>query len=285
MIYSMTGFGKSVLQLPSQKLTVEIKSLNSKGVDLNTRMPGAYREKELQIRDLVAKSLQRGKIDVSIFIESTGSSSKTGLNNELITSYMEQLKHLAPGEDIDFLKMAIRLPDALKTEHEEPDETLFVQLFETVDQAINELIKYRRDEGLVLENDFKQRIGAIGQLLIHIKALDGQRIPNVRERLTKAMTDLEQNIDKNRFEQELIYYLEKYDITEELVRLDNHLNYFLEALASGDSNGKKLGFITQEIGREINTIGSKSNFAPMQQAVVQMKDELEKIKEQALNVL
>ena len=285
MIYSMTGFGKSVLQLPSQKLTVEIKSLNSKGVDLNTRMPGAYREKELQIRDLVAKSLQRGKIDVSIFIESTGNASKTGLNNGLITSYMEQLKHLAPGEDIDFLKMAIRLPDALKTEHEEPDETLFVQLFETVDQAINELIKYRLDEGLVLENGFKQRIGSIGQLLIHIKALDGQRIPNVRERLTKALTDLEQNIDKNRFEQELIYYLEKYDITEELVRLDNHLNYFLEALASGDSNGKKLGFITQEIGREINTIGSKSNFAPMQQAVVQMKDELEKIKEQALNVL
>ncbi|KRO66569.1 MAG: hypothetical protein ABR84_05320 [Cryomorphaceae bacterium BACL21 MAG-121220-bin10] len=285
MIYSMTGFGKSVLQMPSKKLTVEIKSLNSKGIDLSTRIPSQYREKELQVRDFVAKALQRGKIDVSIFIETTGSQTKTGINNELITSYMEQLSHLAPGDDIDYLKIAIRLPEAMRTEREEPDEALFEQIMSGVQEAVNELITYRKDEGQVLEQDFKQRIGQIGQLLVKIQELDGQRIPNVRERLTKSLEELEQNIDQNRFEQELIYYLEKYDITEEIVRLDNHLNYFMENLASGDSNGKKLGFITQEIGREINTIGSKSNFAPMQQAVVQMKDELEKIKEQALNVL
>ena len=285
MIYSMTGFGKSVLQMPSKKLTVEIKSLNSKGIVLSTRIPSQYREKELQVRDFVAKALQRGKIDVSIFIETTGSQTKTGINNELITSYMEQLSHLAPGDDIDYLKIAIRLPEAMRTEREEPDEALFEQIMSGVQEAVNELITYRKDEGQVLEQDFKQRIGQIGQLLVKIQELDGQRIPNVRERLTKSLEELEQNIDQNRFEQELIYYLEKYDITEEIVRLDNHLNYFMENLASGDSNGKKLGFITQEIGREINTIGSKSNFAPMQQAVVQMKDELEKIKEQALNVL
>ena len=285
MIYSMTGFGKSVLQMPSKKLTVEIKSLNSKGIDLSTRIPSQYREKELQVRDFVAKALQRGKIDVSIFIETTGSQTKTGINNELITSYMEQLSHLAPGDDIDYLKIAIRLPEAMRTEREEPDEALFEQIMSGVQEAVNELITYRKDEGQVLEQDFKQRIGQIGQLLVKIQELYCQRIPNVRERLTKSLEELEQNIDQNRFEQELIYYLEKYDITEEIVRLDNHLNYFMENLASGDSNGKKLGFITQEIGREINTIGSKSNFAPMQQAVVQMKDELEKIKEQALNVL
>ena len=266
-------------------MTVEIKSLNSKGIDLSTRIPSQYLEKELQVRDFVAKALQRGKIDVSIFIETTGSQTKTGINNELITSYIEQLSHLAPGDDIDYLKIAIGLPEAMRTEREEPDEALFEQIMSGVQEAVNELITYRKDEGQVLEQDFKQRIGQIGQLLVKIQELDGQRIPNVRERLTKSLEELEQNIDQNRFEQELIYYLEKYDITEEIVRLDNHLNYFMENLASGDSNGKKLGFITQEIGREINTIGSKSNFAPMQQAVVQMKDELEKIKEQALNVL
>jgi uncharacterized protein (TIGR00255 family) len=198
---------------------------------------------------------------------------------------MQQLKALVDGDETELLKMAVRMPDALKTERDEIDETEFNKIMEAVEEALTAINEYRSDEGAVLQNDFLERTTTIERLLKEVLEIDSQRIDNVKERLRSAVNELEERVDENRFEQELIYYLEKYDITEEKVRLQNHLNYFKEAINSADSNGKKLGFITQEIGREINTIGSKANFAPMQQLVVQMKDELEKIKEQALNVL
>lgn len=285
MIQSMTGYGKEVIQLPSKTITIEIKSLNSKGLDLNTRVPSSYREKELEIRDMLAKSLQRGKIDFSLYIEVTGEEVTTQLNESVVKQYIKQLANVVNGDPVELLKMAVRMPDALKTEREEIDEKEYDVILKGVDQALEAINKYRTDEGLVLENDFLDRTKTISKLLNDVIALDPERIDGVKERLRKAVSDLKEKVDENRFEQELIYYLEKYDITEEKVRLKNHLDYFEQSLNSHDSNGKKLGFITQEIGREINTIGSKANYAPMQQIVVQMKDELEKIKEQALNVL
>lgn len=285
MIQSMTGYGKSVLQLPSKKITIEIKSLNSKGLDLNTRMPSSYREKELTLRNILATALTRGKIDFSLFIEVTGEETTSVINEVVVKEYMKQLHKIYNADKTELLKMAIKLPDALKTEREEIDDAEFSKIMEGVQEALEAINKYRDDEGKVLENDFKNRIETIEQLLQEVIKIDPERIENVREKLQKAISDLKEDVDENRFEQELIYYLEKYDITEEKVRLKNHLEYFIETLNSKDSNGKKLGFITQEIGREINTIGSKANYAPMQQLVVQMKDELEKIKEQALNVL
>lgn len=285
MIQSMTGYGKSVIQLPSKKITVEIKSLNSKNLDLNTRVPSAYREKELVLRNTIAKSLTRGKVDFNLYIEVTGEATNTQVNEVVVKQYIKQLRSVAEGDDTELLKMAIRMPDALKTEREEIDEDEFKFITTAVDEALVEINTYRSDEGAVLQKDFVARINTIEQLLSEVVEIDSQRIENVKERLRTAVSDLKEKVDENRFEQELIYYLEKYDITEEKVRLNNHLDYFKEAIQSNDSNGKKLGFISQEIGREINTIGSKSNFAPMQQLVVQMKDELEKIKEQALNVL
>lgn len=285
MIQSMTGYGKEVIQLPSKTITIEIKSLNSKGLDLNTRVPSAYREKELEIRDLLAKSLQRGKIDFSLYIEVTGEEVTTHLNESVVKVYIKQLANVVNGDPVELLKMAVRMPDAMKTEREEIDEKEYKTILNGIDKALEAINKYRTDEGLVLENDFLDRSKTISKLLEDVIALDPERIEGVKERLRKAVADLKEKVDENRFEQELIYYLEKYDITEEKVRLKNHLDYFEQSLNSHDSNGKKLGFITQEIGREINTIGSKANYAPMQQVVVQMKDELEKIKEQALNVL
>ncbi len=285
MIQSMTGYGKEVVQLPSKTITIEIKSLNSKGLDLNTRVPSAYREKELEIRDLLAKSLQRGKVDFSLYIEVTGEEVTTQLNEGVVKQYMKQLANVVNGDSVELLKMAVRMPDALKTEREEIDEKEYKTILKGIDKALEAINKYRTDEGLVLENDFMDRSKTISKLLEEVIALDPERIEGVKEKLRKAVSELKEKVDENRFEQELIYYLEKYDITEEKVRLKNHLEYFEESLKSHDSNGKKLGFITQEIGREINTIGSKANYAPMQQVVVQMKDELEKIKEQALNVL
>lgn len=285
MIQSMTGFGKSVKQLPNKKITVEIKSLNSKSIDLNTRIPSAYREKELQIRTILSNKLERGKVDFALFIELTGEETSSQVNIPVVEEYIKQLSLVVNGDRTELLKMAIRMPDALKTEREEIDETEYAQIVVAIEEALQEITKYRSDEGEILKNDFKMRVQTISNLLEKVIAMDPERINGVKERLRKAVSDLKEQVDENRFEQELIYYLEKYDITEEKVRLENHLNYFLEALNSPDSNGKKLGFITQEIGREINTIGSKSNHAPMQQLVVQMKDELEKVKEQLLNVL
>ena len=285
MIKSMTGYGKSVIQLPTKKITVELKSLNSKNLDLNTRVPSSYREKELEIRKLISKSLVRGKVDFNLYIEVTGEKTTAKVNEGVVKQYMNQLKNISSVAEVELLKMAVKMPDSMKTEREEIDAGEFKNILEAVNEALTALNHYRSDEGTVLGNDFKIRIKNISELLIKILAVDSERMAIVKNRLRKAVEDLKEAVDENRFEQELIYYLEKYDITEEKVRLKNHLNYFNEALASSDSNGKKIGFICQEIGREINTIGSKSNHAPMQQLVVQMKDELEKIKEQSLNVL
>ena len=285
MIKSMTGYGKSVIQLPTKKITVELKSLNSKNLDLNTRVPSSYREKELEIRKLISKSLVRGKVDFNLYIEITGEKTIAKVNEGVVKQYMNQLKNISSVAEVELLKMAVKMPDSMKTEREEIDAGEFKNILEAVNEALTALNHYRSDEGTVLGNDFKIRIKNISELLIKVVAVDSERMTIVKNRLRKAVEDLKEAVDENRFEQELIYYLEKYDITEEKVRLKNHLNYFNEALASSDSNGKKIGFICQEIGREINTIGSKSNHAPMQQLVVKMKDELEKIKEQSLNVL
>ncbi|MBB3124389.1 MULTISPECIES: YicC/YloC family endoribonuclease [Mesoflavibacter] len=285
MIYSMTGYGKSVLQLPTKKITIELKSLNSKNLDLNARMPSIYREKELEIRKQIANQLVRGKVDFSIYVETTADDTSTQINTPVVKQYMQQLKDVVDGDDTELLKMAVRFPDALNTVREEIDENEWTQIQTEITHAINALNQHRLDEGKVLEADFNARIKNIADLLDHVIAIDPERIEGVRERLKKGVEELKEKYDENRFEQELVYYIEKFDITEEKVRLNNHLNYFTESINSSDSNGKKLGFISQEIGREINTIGSKSNYAPMQQLVVQMKDELEKIKEQLLNVL
>ncbi|CAL2086949.1 conserved hypothetical protein [Tenacibaculum dicentrarchi] len=288
MIQSMTGYGKSVLHLPSKKVTIEIKSLNSKNLDLNTRIPSYYREKELAVRKKLASNLVRGKIDFSIYVEMTAEQTSTVVNKAVVENYVAQLKEVMPiaeNQDVELLKMAVRMPDALKTEREELDENEWAQIDIHIDEALKEIIAYRTDEAKSLEDDFQLRISNIQSALEEVKKLDTQRITNVKERLQKALTDLKVEVDENRFEQELIYYLEKLDINEEKVRLENHLLYFLDQLATDDSNGKKLGFIVQEIGREVNTMGSKANFAVMQKIVIQMKDELEKIKEQILNVL
>jgi uncharacterized protein (TIGR00255 family) len=285
MIYSMTGYGKSILQLPTKKISIELKSLNSKNLDLNARMPSIYREKELQIRKLLADKLERGKIDFSIYVEMTAEDTSTQINAPVVKQYINQLRNVVEGNELELLKMAVRFPDALNTVREEIDDAEWKAIQEGINSAIELITNYRLDEGKVLEEDFKKRVTIIENLLEQIIAMDPDRIEGVRERLTKGVEELKEKYDENRFEQELVYYIEKFDITEETVRLKNHLKYFMEALNSKDSNGKKLGFISQEIGREINTIGSKSNYAPMQQLVVQMKDELEKIKEQLLNVL
>ena len=288
MIQSMTGYGKAVLQLPTKKVTIEIKSLNSKNLDLNVRIPSYYKEKELAVRKKLASSLVRGKIDFSIYVEMTSDETSTQVNKSVVKQYIEQLRNtlsMDSNEDVELLKMAIRMPDALSTEREELDENEWTLINQSIDTAITEIVQYRIDEAASLEIDFKERIENINTYLEEVKALDSDRVENVKIRLKKAIDDLKVDTDENRFEQELIYYLEKLDINEEKVRLANHLDYFLQTLASEDSNGKKLGFIVQEMGREINTTGSKANYAPMQKAVIQMKNELEQIKEQILNVL
>tara|TARA_Y100000385_G_scaffold233241_1_gene245988 strand:- start:17 stop:871 length:855 start_codon:yes stop_codon:yes gene_type:complete len=284
----MTGYGKSVLHLSDKKVTIEIKSLNSKNLDLNVRIPSYYRVKELTVRKELASKLVRGKVDFSIYIEMTADETSTTVNKGVVSEYMQQLRNVVQtgsSNDVELLKMAVRMPDALKTEREELDEDEWTQISVNIQKAIKDIIQYRIDEAASLEKDFKLRIENIQSYLEEVKSFDGARITHVKERLKKAIDDLKVQTDENRFEQELIYYLEKLDINEEKVRLANHLTYFLQELGTEDSNGKKLGFIVQEIGREVNTIGSKANFAPMQKAVIQMKNELEKIKEQVLNVL
>lgn len=274
-----------MIQLPTKKITVELKSLNSKSLDLNVRMPSAYREKELELRQVIANSLVRGKVDVGLYLELTGDETAAQVNEVAVRQYMARLRSIADGDDIRLLEMALRMPDAMKTEREDIDVDEYDAIQAALKVALEEIHKFRTEEGKVLESDFMDRLKTLNALLEKVVEMDPDRLSTVRERLEKAVVDLKTEVDANRFEQELIYYLEKYDITEEKVRLANHLDYFSTTLKSADSNGKKLGFISQEIGREINTIGSKANFAPMQQLVVQMKDELEKIKEQMLNVL
>lgn len=285
MIQSMTGYGKAVLQLPTKKISIELKSLNSKNLDVNARMPSMYRAKELDIRKLLAKHLERGKVDFSLYVEITGEDTSSTINKTVVKEYIKQLKEVVNGDETELLKMAIRLPDAVTTERDDIDEEEWHTIESGINEAISKIKSYREDEGAILKQDFADRINTLKQLLEEVIAMDPERIEGVRARLEKGIADIKEKVDENRFEQELVYYIEKFDITEEKVRLDNHLDYFIKALNSDNSNGKKLGFISQEIGREINTIGSKSNYAPMQKLVVQMKDELEKIKEQLLNVL
>lgn len=285
MIQSMTGYGKSVIQLPTKKISIEIKSLNSKSLDLNTRMPSIYREKELEVRKLIASKLERGKVDFSLYMEITGEETSTQINKTVLKQYIKQLKEVVDGDETELLKMAIRMPDAITTERDEIDEDEWSEIANEIASALEKIQQYRLDEGQSLESEFFDRVQNISDLLDQVITMDPERIEGVRERLHKGVADLKEKVDENRFEQELVFYIEKFDITEEKVRLKNHLDYFLKALKSEDSNGKKLGFIGQEMGREINTIGSKSNYAPMQKLVVEMKDELEKIKEQLLNVL
>ncbi|MBC5840354.1 MAG: YicC family protein [Flavobacteriaceae bacterium] len=286
MIQSMTGFGKATLQLPTKKITVEVKSLNSKGLDLNVRMPSLYREMELGLRTQIASKLERGKVDFSIYIESTAEQTSTKVNAPIVKAYMNQLREIYNGgDDTELMKMAIRMPDALKIERDEIDENDWTEIQTVIEEAVQNMLAFRRDEGMSLEKEFQLRIGNIRQYMNDALALDPERVQAIKDRLQTAIEELKVNVDENRFEQELIYYLEKLDITEEKVRLTNHLDYFLETINGTEANGRKLGFITQEMGREINTMGSKSNHAQMQKLVVMMKDELEKIKEQVLNVL
>jgi uncharacterized protein (TIGR00255 family) len=282
----MTGFGKASLQLPTKKITVEVKSLNSKGLDLSVRMPSSYREMELGLRNQIALKLERGKVDFSIFIESTAEQTSTKVNVPIVKAYIDQLRSVyADADETELMKMAIRMPDTMKTEREEIDENDWSEIQKVIVEALDYIGDFRKDEGASLEKEFQLRIGNIRQYMNDALALDPERVQAIKDRLQTAISELKVNVDGNRFEQELIYYLEKLDITEEKVRLTNHLDYFLETINGTEANGRKLGFITQEMGREINTMGSKSNHAQMQKLVVMMKDELEKIKEQVLNVL
>ena len=282
----MTGFGKATLQLSNKKITVEVKSLNSKGLDLNVRIPSVYREMELGLRNQIASKLERGKIDFSLFIEATGEDTSSKLNVSIIKGYINQMKAIVQdSNETELMKMAVRFPDALKTEREEIDLNEWKQIQTVIDEALQNIQNFRNDEGISLENEFQLRTNNIFDLMNTAVSFDTERIETVKNRLRTALDELKLNVDENRFEQELIFYLEKYDITEEKVRLGNHLNYFKETLNGMEANGRKLGFISQEIGREINTMGSKSNHTEMQKLVVMMKDELEKIKEQVLNVL
>ena len=288
MIQSMTGYGKSTLEIAGKTFTVEIKSLNSKNLDANVRMPSEFRELELPLRNKLSQSLSRGKVDFSLQVEKHEEENTSKINIKVVESYLKQLKQLPVStmkDDSRLLQIAMTLPNALSSEKNELEKEDSEAVYQVLNLALEQINIFRTDEGKVLKEDFELRIQNLTDLLSEVKEIDPERIQHVKTRLRKGIEDLKENIDENRFEQELIYYIEKYDITEEKTRLDNHLAYFSKTLNSSDSNGKKLNFICQEIGREINTIGSKSNFAPMQKMVVQMKDELEKIKEQLLNVL
>jgi uncharacterized protein (TIGR00255 family) len=283
----MTGYGKAETNAHNKKFTVEIKSLNSKQIDMNVRVPGAYRDKELNIRRLLSTALSRGKIDCSLFIEYTGTEKTANINAELVKKYYYDLQNIAKELDNndELMSTVMRMPEVMKVEKEEIEPQEWETIESLIQQASNALTQFRKDEGQSLAQDFILRIENIRSLMLSIEKEEHQRVANIKDRIVEKLCELKSNIDESRLEQELIYYLEKLDVTEEIVRLSNHLNYFLETMNSDISEGKKLAFICQEIGREVNTIGSKSNNAEMQQQVVQMKDELEKIKEQILNVL
>mgnify|MGYP000849495444 FL=1 len=285
MIQSMTGYGKSTVQLESGNLTIEIKSLNSKNIDLNTRITNSVRPKELLIRKHLSDKLKRGKVDFLLYMDSTINKKNSLLNSTLINTYIDQLREIVDGSAVELLKIAVKMPDAIISEQIQENESDWPIIFKEIENAIEAIIKYRKDEGLVLEKDFIMRIHKIKDLLSLIDKIDPERINHIRSKINAEIEKLNIDYDNNRLEQELIYYIEKIDITEEQVRLKNHLDYFLSSLENKNSNGKKLAFIGQEIGREINTIGSKANNSEMQKLVIQMKDELEKIKEQLLNVL
>ena len=285
MIMSMTGFGKTEAQWEDKSLSIEIRSLNSKSADINLRTPSYLREIDTEIRKLIAKKLHRGKIDLNIFIEFNGKNVPTAINSSVVKEYMAQLKQIEENNEIDHLAIAMRLPDTLSSERNTLQEDEKKAIFNLLDDAIKNIETYRLDEGKVLEKDFLLRLDLIETYLEDAIKIDPERSKKIEVKLRASLEELKIEIDSNRFEQELIFYLEKFDITEEKVRLQNHLDYFKKVLENDFPNGKKLGFVAQEIGREINTIGSKANHSELQKIVVQMKDELEKIKEQLLNVL
>ena len=285
MILSMTGYGKKETQWEDRLISLEIRALNSKTADVNLRTPAYLRELDTIFRKHLASRMHRGKIDLTIYVEFNGENAPTKINTQIVNSYIKQLESLAEATPSERLALAMRLPDTLTSERNSLSESEKKILFILLDQVIDEITHYRKDEGESLEKDFMHRIEKIENFLEDIKKIDPERNQKVKAKLRNALDELEVEIDHNRFEQELIYYLEKFDITEEKVRLTNHLAYFKKAMSSTEPIGKKLGFIAQEIGREINTIGSKANHAELQKIVVQIKDELEKIKEQLLNVL
>jgi uncharacterized protein (TIGR00255 family) len=291
MIKSMTGYGKSVAEIPQKKITVEIKSLNSKQFDLNTRLPWLYKEKEAEIRNIISRKLDRGKIDLNISFDIMDTEIIPVINRTVVKNYFNQIKEISAelgiGSDEELLSTILKLPDALKTEKQELSEDEWILVSEKLNESMDQLDAYRIEEGRTLEADLTGCIGRILSFLEEIKKFEGERIIRIREKLKASLNEYfgKENVDMNRFEQELIFYLEKIDFNEEKVRLKKHCEYFMEKIASPPPNGKILSFIAQEIGREINTIGSKANDASIQKLVVMMKDDLEKIKEQTLNIL
>lgn len=290
MIQSMTGFGKATAELSNKKITVEVKSLNSKQLDLSVRIPSIYKEQELNVRSLIARRLERGKVDFAIYVENTSKETTSQINQNVLESYYNQIKNSSEKLGIevpsDWFQVLLRLPDVLKYEAQDADEEEWKIVAETINSALDQLVEFRKQEGKMLEDLFVQKVTNISTLMADIEPFEGERVEKVKTRITEALEKIQNfDYDKNRFEQEMIYYIEKLDINEEKARLRNHLKYFLETLNDTSGQGKKLGFITQEMGREINTTGSKANHVQMQQIVVQMKDELEQIKEQVLNVL
>jgi uncharacterized protein (TIGR00255 family) len=290
MIQSMTGFGKTVIELSGKKISIEIRSLNSKQLDLNTRIPNAYREKELEIRAILSQVIERGKVDFHLTIEYTDMNTSSQINLVALESYYRQIKEISQKLEIevpsDWFSIILRLPEMIKTDTSEWDENEWIAVKKGVFDALNTFKSFREQEGAMLEKIFTAKISAIGSLLKEIGIYESERIEYVKTKIQEAIKKLEINsYDENRFEQEMIYYIEKLDINEEKTRLNNHLEYFIATLKNEKNQGRKLGFIVQEIGREINTLGSKSNQAEMQKIVVRMKDELEQIKEQILNVL
>ena len=287
MIHSMTGFGKAELVLDEKKINVEIRSLNSKQADINTRISSVYREKELEVRKLLTKELQRGKIDFALYAENISSSSNVQVNSELIESYQSQLKELSfINDNSDFLSVVMRMPDVLINKKPILDENEWKDISLTIKNAISKFKEFRNQEGTAMGEELANRVNTIKNELVKVEDFEEERILKVKDRLKENLDKLEDsNVDQNRFEQEIIYYLEKFDVTEEKVRLANHCDYFLQTMELTEGQGKKLGFICQEMGREINTLGSKANHQEIQKIVVDMKDNLEKIKEQVLNVL
>ena len=291
MIQSMTGYGKATVSFGDKKINVEIKSLNSKALDLSTRIAPLYREKEMEIRNRITKALERGKVDFSLWIEKETGETATPINATLIENYYKQICHIAETYHIpvpeDWFATLLRMPDVLtRVEVQELSDEEWSVASQAIDEAIQHLVDFRKQEGAALEKKFREKANNIERLLHSLETYEKERVTKIRERITDALEKtIQKDYDKNRLEQELIYYIEKLDINEEKQRLANHLNYFRETLDNGIGQGKKLGFIAQEMGREINTTGSKSNHALMQNIVVQMKDELEQIKEQVLNVM
>ena len=287
----MTGFGASNRELPTKKIYVEIKALNSKQSDVITRISSIYREKEIELRNEVATRLLRGKIDLFITTEPVIPDKSTLLNIPVIENYFTQLKNIANiynlGNNTDFLRIILSLPDAIRTEQPQLDENEWIMVTEAVNSAINAVDEFRLQEGKILEDDIRKHASIILNLLQQVDLFEDSRTDRIKKRIRESVEEItgKDSIDENRFEQELIYYIEKLDFTEEKVRLKNHIDYFFETLNDDDAVGKKLGFITQEMGREINTLGSKANDSEIQKIVIKMKDELEKIKEQTLNIL